>query len=230
MKVWWWTGGKPGNFGDILTPKFLDYFNIKYEFSSDFDTISIGSIAKVAKPNTTVLGSGFMSYKDQVCASANWVFVRGPYSREKIISGGGKCQAVYGDPALMLPLICNESTKEYDIGLIPHYSQYDRVVKEYPKSFVIDLRNDDPLYTAKQITKCRAVLSSSLHGIICAHAYGIPAAWVSFDSKIKGDGIKFKDYYSSVGLDPIQSSVSDPLFTTGQFKIDSIVDIFKGLK
>jgi hypothetical protein len=46
-------------------------------------------------------------------------------------------------------------------------------------------------------------VSSSLHGIIIAHSYGIPAAWIAI-SEIHGSGVsadfKFLDYYSSVGL------------------------------
>lgn len=227
MKFWWWTGeGSLRNFGDVLTPAFLNYFKIPYTYSKDFDAISIGSIAKVARAGTIVLGSGFIHSRDPVCPTANWHFVRGPYSREKIINAGGHCPDIYGDPSLMLPLICDESKKQHDVGLVPHYSQYNRIKEEYPNYYVINLLTDDPLTTAKEITKCRTIISSSLHGIICAHAYNIPVAWCKFNSGLKGDDIKFRDHYASVNLEAISSSFEDPLFTIGKFNITPMVNIF----
>jgi pyruvyltransferase len=53
------------------------------------------------------------------------------------------------------------------------------------------------------IASCDAIASSSLHGVITANAYGIPAAWLEFSSKIGGDGMKYIDYFQSVdcGID-----------------------------
>jgi hypothetical protein len=182
LKLYWWQNKGPGNFGDILTPKIFDYFNIPYEYSADnYDAICVGSIAKQSRPGTIVLGSGIMGTRDSVCASADWKFVRGPYTRRHVIDAGGHCPKIFGDPAMLLPLFCDQSPKEYDVGVVPHFSHYDQIKQQYPDEFVINPWTNDPLETAKEITKCRHVISSSLHGIICAHAYGIPAAWVKFD-------------------------------------------------
>jgi hypothetical protein len=43
-------------------------------------------------------------------------------------------------------------------------------------------------------------VSSSLHGIIVAHAFGIPAAWLRWSDKLSGDGVKFRDHAALVGL------------------------------
>lgn len=39
---------------------------------------------------------------------------------------------------------------------------------------------------------------SSLHGFICADAYGVSAMWVHALEKPNGDGFKYRDYFSSV--------------------------------
>lgn len=231
LSLYWWDSTGPGNFGDILTPSIFDYFDIPYEYSlNDYNAICIGSIAKQSRPGTLVLGSGIMGHRDQVCPAADWQFVRGPYTRRHVIDAGGTCPKIFGDPAMLLPLLCDESTKEHDVGFIPHFSHYKLIKELYPNEFVINLRTSDPLATAREITKCRSVISSSLHGIICAHAYGIPAAWVKFDQGIKGDGTKFWDHYASLDLDAVASTVKDPVFTTGKLDLSPIIEIFKSLR
>jgi hypothetical protein len=96
---------------------------------------------------------------------------------------------------------------------------------------VINLNNPDPLEIAKQITKCRSTISSSLHGVICSHAYGIPSAWVKFSNIIIGDDIKYKDHYASVGLSCELSTIDNPIFTTpSNINLKQIDDIFLSLK
>ena len=230
IKFWWVDTPNPGNFGDVLTPHILDHYKIPYEYTSDFEAISIGSIAKKAKDNTLVLGSGIMNSTDKVNPNAIWRFVRGPLTREKIISCGGSCDEIYGDPALLLPLICQESKKEYDVGIVPHYVDYDFVKETYPGYKVINLLSADPLSIVKEITKCRTIISSSLHGIICAHAFGIPAAWVKFSNNLKGDDVKFKDHYNAMQLPLELSTINDPIFTICNFDTTYIDNEFKRLK
>lgn len=229
MKFWWWIGANPGNFGDIITPLILDYFKIPCEYSADdYEAISTGSIAKKAKDKTIVLGSGIMSLKDGLCPTADWRFVRGPITRQSILRDGGQCPEIYGDPAMLLPLVRESASKKYDVGLIPHWSQYETIKQRYPKHHVVNMRTDNPLKTLDEITQCRSVISSSLHGIITAHAYGIPAALVEFDY-LKGDGMKFIDHYLAIDVDPILSTVKRPEFSLGKVDILPIVKIFENL-
>lgn len=233
MKFYWLGDNRAGNFGDILTPYVLDYFKIPFsqvkKHTQHFDAICIGSIARYAKSGTLVLGSGFLSRKNNVCKDADYRFVRGPFSRNMILNAGGKCPEIYGDPGLLLPLFCDESKKEYDIGIIPHYSHYSKIKNLYSTEFVINLLTDDALSTAKQISKCRRIISGSLHGIIAANAYGIPAAWIDAGG-IKGDNLKFEDYFLSVGIEnPIKSSIDNPIFYCPSVNTKNIENIFISL-
>ena len=230
--VYW--GDKPKNFGDVLTANLLNYFSISYKHTNDFlkaNLFCIGSIARLATSNSLVLGSGVIRQGEKIDPKVNFKFVRGPLTRENIISQGGVCPPIYCDPALLLPLFCDESKKEYDTGLVPHYQDYQFVKKMYPTHNVINVVNDDPIKVAKEITKCRKIISSSLHGIICASAYGIPSTRVKF-SKLHGDGIKFLDFYKSVGIeDPVISTVERPVYSLGKIKpLNNIIDIFNQIQ
>lgn len=232
MKIFW-TNGKP-NFGDQLTPYIFNYFNIPYSMSDklgECQAMCIGSIAHKATNNMIVLGSGLMfENKFPVNPNADYKFVRGPYTRQKILDVNGNCPEIYGDPAMLLPLLCEESKKEYDVGIVPHYVDYEYTKKTYPNYKIINILNTDPLLVAKEITKCKKIISSSLHGIIAAHAYNIPAAWVKFSNKVKGDDIKFKDHYAALNLDPVVSTIENPHFSKGRLNLRPVIEEFKNIK
>lgn len=209
IKPFWFK--RPDNYGDILTPFILDSLNIKYQFAekNKCDSLFIGSIAKLARKGVSIYGSGFIRKADPVSSEANWKFVRGPLSREMVVNSGAKCPDLYGDVALILPEFIKEEGKEYGTVYIPHGVEFDIFPNDKKK---IKLYHPDVVFTTKEITKAEKVISSSLHGIIVAHAYGIPAAYVSMSNKLSGDGMKFVDYYRSVGLEPVLSTIENPFF------------------
>jgi len=228
MRFWWYDN--PPNYGDILTPEILKNFGVDFTFCanrSNAQAMMVGSIAKWAHSGMHIFGSGFIRKGDGVCKSANWHWVRGPLSRQKVLDAGGSCPAIYGDPAFLMPLFWDEAKKKHDVGIVPHHVDYEDVVRDYPNYRVIDLLNPNPEETTRQITECRTIISSSLHGLIAAHAYGIPAAWVKFSDRLHGDGLKFRDHYASIGKDAVLSDMSDPIFSTGSVDIRAIQGILK---
>jgi hypothetical protein len=221
LKTFWFKKPRPGNFGDILTPIILEHYGYKVVHTmmdNEAEYISVGSIAKLARKGTTVLGSGTMRSSDKLDPAANWRWVRGPLTRDLVIKNGGQCPEIYGDPALLLSRIVSPATeKKYQIGIAPHYVDYELAKQQYPDLPVINLLNADPREVIKQITQCEKIISSSLHGIIAAHAYGIPAAWVKLSDKISGDDTKFYDHHESVGLKATLSTVASPVFSIGSY-------------
>jgi hypothetical protein len=182
------------------------------------DYICVGSIAKLARQGITVLGSGTMTSGAKLDPTAKWRWVRGPRTRDLVIKNGGECPEIYGDPALLLPRIVPPAAeKKHQLGIVPHYVDYDFAKQQFPNQPVINLLNADVCEVIKQITSCEKIISSSLHGIIAAHAYGIPAAWVKFSNKLSGDDTKFHDHHESVGLTAKPSTMDDPVFSLGSY-------------
>jgi pyruvyltransferase len=66
---------------------------------------------------------------------------------------------------------------------------------------MIDIQTTDWKSFVDQIKQCRKIISSSLHGLIIAEAYGIPTEWRDWGGGVIGDGWKFFDYYSATDRD-----------------------------
>ena len=166
--------------------------------------ISVGSIISwYNNPSANIWGSGIMNRYDKI-NNANFYAVRGKYTQMRIKEHGYKVPETIGDPALLLPLIvkCNNQ-KKFKLGIIPHFIHFEEAVNLFSSEnvMVVNLL-DDIEKVVEDINSCERTISSSLHGIIVSHAYGIPCLWYSFSKKnLAGDNVKFKDYFSSVEIE-----------------------------
>ncbi len=217
-KLWWMESPYPGNFGDILNPYLIEKLTgIPPVFTArGVGALAIGSTIKFAKPKTIVWGTGTPRMSDSLDPQAKYLAVRGPLTRELVLRSGGTCPEIYGDPALLLPKVYQPIvSKKHKIGLIRHYQHANLKLDLIGIKEILVLRSS---YSGiekfiDEVVSCQMILSSSLHGIIVANAYGIPARWCTFSESnnlISGDGTKYKDYFLSVGL-PIQ----EPLDLSG---------------
>ena len=185
-------------FKSLISLKKYDFRRLSWPVKNKPVVMGVGSILWLSLPNYHIWGSGFLREKDSFKGGHIYA-VRGEYSEKKLMDlGYPKCN-IYGDPALLLPLIYKPTTKKSGLGIIPHYTEYLYFKEKYPNYNIINLETHEIEKTIDQIYSCEYVLSTSLHGVIVAHAYGIPALWIK-KKQLATDDFKFKDYFSSVGI------------------------------
>jgi pyruvyltransferase len=223
IKVYYWK--KKVNFGDLITPSLLKYFGYVPVFSKpdkNAELISTGSLMEHIKPgfNGYILGTGAIDEKTRnTFPNAKILGLRGKFTKQNL---NVNKEIVLGDPGLISSILLEKrSAKEYKLGIVPHFSdiqnEYVRALeKKYPSEIlVIDVRNE-PEHVLSQMDKCSHILSSSLHGLICADSLGIPNKWIKL-SQLLGNDFKFKDYYSVFGVEP------QPLIINGSETPDELI-------
>lgn len=211
------------NFGDALNPYLFEYvlkISVKYSPLKQAFVMGVGSLLQKCiapryellkrtgvflYPELQVMSSGFISDVSGSYALTRKLDIkalRGLESRKIIESiTGTHCNGAVGDGGLLYPLLLKKQpVKKYPVGIIPHYrDQQLPAVKESAGRFngavVIDVQGE-PLDVLQQIASCERILSSSLHGLIVADALDIPNRHVHFSGNVRGNGFKFKDYYS----------------------------------
>ena len=112
---------------------------------------------------------------------------------------------VYGDPALLLPrflAVPDGQPSQGRVAVLPHLDH--RGIFGNPLAprdnavHVIDARQGLE-QVVREIAAARVCISSSLHGIIVAQAYGVPWVWVRIeDALIAGDTFKFRDFFTTL--------------------------------
>jgi len=237
LRLFWWNekklqGKTKENYGDLLgkylakkiSGKTVVWVNpSKFSIANLFSPIyiTIGSILTNVTNNCIVWGSGIIS-KEYAIKKAKFLAVRGPQTRKHLIAQGYNVPEVYGDPALLLPRYYNPKIKqEYSLGIVPHYKDFHLISEKFKNNksiLIIDLMTNDIEKTTNQFLKCEAIVSSSLHGVIIAHAYNIPAVWQKFSENVFGDDIKYQDYFESVALQPYNSLVLNEESTVEDLK------------
>lgn len=206
---------QPYNLGDYLSFVVVEWMLKREKLQRDSATQkkythlnSIGSNVFSSYQNSTIWGSG-AGAKDELSNRLSRIFnrhpmrrldiraVRGPYTREKLIEYGHKCPEVYGDPAILMPLIYapSISDKKRDVLIIPQFLYEKEVKEKYQQYEQVSMNTNDYEAVINAIVSSKKVITSSLHAIILAEVYGIPA--VFFQSLPKD--FKFRDYYASTG-------------------------------
>lgn len=121
--------------------------------------------------------------------------VRGPLTARLLRETGNSVPDIYGDPALLVPHLWSDS----ELGIVRRSGGTVRIpnledLADAPIGALSPL--GDPIEKIRTIASAARVFSSSLHGIIIAEAYGVPAVMVASNSQRL---FKYDDYYRGTG-------------------------------
>lgn len=226
--------GAKQNLGDYIAEPIYEYMLKRNGLDRDRKVkgtkhlYTIGSILLIGHQDATIWGSGILIGEPDGFIWARNRYrhldvrcVRGPLTMKRLKENGidiSNCK--FGDPGVLMPLVYQPSkeTKEpkKDFGILIHMSEKDnpKFKKEYEKytSHIIDIMTDDYKKTIDEICSCDYVISSTLHGIIIAESYGIPAILLN---RLEFDNFKYMDYYLSTGRAekeiPIAESIEEAI-------------------
>lgn len=194
------------NLGDTLTPVIVNYMlslrgiDPNQRVSKKKHLYAVGSVLTAGIQDCTVWGSGILNARiTNRCRNRELDIraVRGPFTRAILMDYGYECPAIYGDPAMLMPEIYQPNVlpeKKYKYGVVMHKDQKFKV-DETSDTLIIDICTADYKLFVNQILSVEKVISSSLHGIILAETYGVPAILL----KPKVDILKYHDWYYSTG-------------------------------
>jgi pyruvyltransferase len=200
------------NVGDVFSRVVAEHYFSKNIIPlrpapvSETNLILLGSILHWADSQSVVCGAGFMFSDAQLAVPPKTIVcLRGPLTAALLQKQGITPPNRFADPGVLAPLLYQKQFKvKHKIGIIPHYRDSGSVWIKRCKNQgfpIIDVFATPEKFFRK-IQQCEVILSSSLHGLIFAHAYGKPAVWIELSDKVAGNGFKFFDYYQSVGIHP----------------------------
>lgn len=222
--------GRP-NFGDDLNPWFFGAVSgrpFRWGATGRSHVLGIGSIGDRATPLSWVLGSGFLlpAAPRPSGGFGRILALRGELSAEVV----RETPPFLGDPACLLDrLVPRPALQPGRIGIVPHVTSL-RLWREAMRGrsdLVLIDPSREPLSVIRAIAACERVASQSLHGLIVADAYGIPAVWAEPSEAMIGGRFKFDDHFTAmhearepVGLAAILGEPSSLPWAIGRLRAD----------
>lgn len=207
--LYWWQPKNGGvNVGDHLSKVIVEAMlalrdqELLHKQDRSLRLFAIGSVLHNARDGETVWGSGINAKIPEAqhrFRALDVRAVRGPLTRQWLMDRGIPVPEIYGDPALLMPMFYSKeligAPGKAPFVVIPHFNEAPEKYAAYQKRLL--LPNMKPLAFVRALLGAETVVSSSLHGVILAEAYGIPAIYL--DSGNGENRFKYDDYYAGTG-------------------------------
>ncbi|WP_148233503.1 polysaccharide pyruvyl transferase family protein [Pseudopedobacter saltans] len=195
------------NFGDhlsyVIVSKILADNNLllEEETTNNSRLIALGSVLHFANEADTIWGTGFngkISLDEHTYQNLDVRAVRGPLTRDFLLRRNISVPEVYGDPALLIPHIFTgkfqKSTKR-KYSIVPNLHDLSIARTRNWENIISPLNSWNKCIT--EILEAEFIIASSLHGLILAEAFGIPARYIRLSEE--ENMFKYNDYYQGSG-------------------------------
>lgn len=228
------------NFGDhlslvIVTKILADKgFLLEEETPKTVRLIALGSVLHFAEDHNTIWGTGFngkVSLEEHTYNTLDVRAVRGPLTRDFLVQRGIETPEIYGDPALLIPHIFPgkfQKNPKKPYVIVPNLHDLKIAQEQGWKNIVSPLNSWNRCIN--EILEAEFVIASSLHGLIIAEAYGIPARYIRLSEE--ENLFKYNDYMMGTGRGEIEfaSTIDEALEMKGmapvQFDHQKLLNAF----
>ncbi|WP_424991757.1 polysaccharide pyruvyl transferase family protein [Nocardioides ochotonae] len=202
----WFRRSRPvNNFGDVLGPVLIERLLMTRSLrppGSSGRLLSVGSILTMAREGDVVWGSGVngkLLHQDHVVDGVDFRAVRGPLTRDFLVHRGAIVPEVYGDPGLLVGALWPELRASVPLTLNSNvlYVPNMHDLASYADFGSQVLSPTRPLLECmRRIADSSFVIASSLHGVILAESFGVPARIVRSSAEPE---FKYYDYLLGSG-------------------------------
>ena len=145
----------------------------------------VGSILEFlpADWSGVVWGSGLMHGEPHPLKNARVLAVRGHLTRELV---GAPDDVALGDPGILVGRLRPRPERRWDVALVPHgHHRSHAPFLALAETAGYRVRVVNVHQTAERVVReigaSGAVITTSLHGLVTADAYGIPAVWTTLE-------------------------------------------------
>lgn len=192
------------NFGDLLGPLIVQEILrreglVENPNAAPKRLLSIGSILHFAKDGDIVWGSGVngkMAAAGLDALHLDVRSVRGPLTRGYLLEHGVDAPEMYGDPGLLTSVLWPEYRTPGGRPARPTIVMNFNDQQESSKRFKVVNPRQSVERCLRDIASSSLVIGSSLHAIIVAESYGVPARLIRSAHE---PAFKYDDYYAGTG-------------------------------
>lgn len=209
------------NFGDELNRLVLEKAGgrrVEWSPPGRAEVLGIGSIVEFYADRSTdgvrpaLWGAGV---RGTAMSAARAAAVRGRYERIVALRGPlslsslrvSATDVALGDPGVLAPRVVQGRLDRKGTGYLPHFRTWrtrtgrSEIARVSSLGVKVIKPTEDAESVLSKISGLEFLITSSLHGLIVAHAYGTPAIWVDIPGMAASSEPRFKfdDYLASMG-------------------------------
>jgi pyruvyltransferase len=207
LELFYWKSAKGVNFGDYLSSAIVTKMAalrncfLDEERASPARLLAIGSILHFARDGDVVWGSGVngkVPVERHQFTHLDVRAVRGPLTRDFLRGRGIETPEIYGDPGILVADLLKSrfprpKERKESVVFVPNLHDLDGM--QDWENVVSPL---DPWWSViRRIAEAGHVISTSLHGLVVADAFGVPCTYLRLSEE--ENLFKYEDYAFGVG-------------------------------